>query len=542
MYPHLHRAEDRMIRAASEAASDASGEAHCSPSERRALNQAARELMLAQSSDWAFILDAGTVTAYARQRFREHLQRFHRLLDQWQSRQIDETELERLEKLSALLPRLSYEWFCANADKRSSANGSPTLPSKPPNTNPDRITVLMLAWEYPPRIIGGLARAVCDLSRHLAAKGHEVHVITCTVSGSPAYEAAEGVHVHRVPVLQSLRPVHFADWVFQMNVAFADYAAKLLERLSADILHAHDWLVCYAATEMQHSFRLPLVSTIHATEYGRNGGRIESPLQRRIHGLEQHLVRSSDQVITCSRAMHEEVRRVFRLPEANMHMIPNGIDLPAALEEERRPLQPHDRFMNLTGDAPFIFFIGRLVREKGVQVLLKAMPLVWQTFPETSLVIAGEGPMREKLQQLAAPMGDRIRFTGFLAQTEKQYFLRQAELCVIPSLYEPFGIVALEAMAAGTPVIVSATGGLAEIVEHEIDGLKASPGDHVSLARQIAGLLQNREQASKLRTNALRKVRERYDLCRIADATRQVYECALEKHRGIKTSERGIIK
>ncbi|MBD0379865.1 1,4-alpha-glucan branching protein domain-containing protein [Paenibacillus sedimenti] len=539
VHPQLHAAEDRMLRIARK---------HPDPSaltslQQRALNQAARELMLAQSSDWTFILDAGTVTDYASRRIRTHLEQLHLLLDGFEDIPSIHTEgtfpdlLKRLEQQTPFLPLLSYQLFnhfdesvqlaVTRSDRFSYLDSMTVLryaTSLAASGMPLRI--LMLAWEYPPRIIGGLARAVCDLSKQLAASGHTVHVITCHAPDCPEYELSEGVHVHRVQVLQSIQPIGFLDWVFQMNLAFTDTIQRLSQQnVTFHVIHAHDWLVYYAAKESKQLLGLPLVATIHATEFGRNQGKPESDIGQRIHHLEAKLTTEADRVIACSQFMLEEVLQLFALPADKVSRIPNGV-LPY-----RKP-EPYVQTVNpllstALQDAGvedrIICFLGRLVHEKGVHLLISAMRLVLKRFPQAKLIIAGTGPAQESLQMLAAGLGNRVYFTGFLDDSDKQLLLDAAELCVIPSLYEPFGLVALEAMASRTPLIVSDVGGLAEIIANGIDGRRVPAGDVSALAWEIAACLEQPELALRLADAALAKIRTTYDWQEIGTSTAEVY-------------------
>ncbi|NOU90187.1 DUF1957 domain-containing protein [Paenibacillus sp. LMG 31460] len=542
VHPLLHAAEDRMVLAAQK---------HPNPElltkmQQRALNQAARELLLAQSSDWTFILDAETVTTYAANRIETHVSHFHQLLNGLETAASDKELSEfviSLERRSPFLPELHYRLF--QTSPSISLNSSLHFSSNP-KSSPLRI--LMLAWEYPPRVIGGLARAVCDLSKHLAAFGHEVHVVTCLAPDCLPYERSNGVHIHRVEVLQSTGAIHFLDWVFQMNMAFTDAIHRLtLQGMQFDIIHAHDWLVFYAAKESKNALQLPLLATIHATEYGRNQGKLDTPVQQRIHALENKLADEADQLVVCSLYMQEEVIRLFHVPIHKITHIPNGV-IPfraaAASLENVNPLLSNALF---SGDKQnrIIAFLGRLVYEKGVHILIAAMRLVLKRYPEAKLIIAGIGPELEGLERLAAPLGDRVSFTGFLDETDKSQLLLSAELCVIPSLYEPFGLVALEAMANGTPLIVSDTGGLAEIVDHGINGCKVLPGDANALAFQIAHFFEKPDDATELAAAALSKVSEIFHWDQISTLTTETYEKLILLHpqrSGIFPNQKEIIK
>ncbi|MNI07651.1 Glycogen synthase [compost metagenome] len=389
-----------------------------------------------------------------------------------------------------------------------------------------RQRVLMLAWEYPPRVIGGLAHAVCHLSRHLALAGLEIHVITCYVPEAPPYEIIDNVHIHRVPVLQSLTPVHFLDWMFQMNLAFIDYGLKLAEQGHYfDLVHAHDWLVYYCAIALREEWNIPLVATIHATEFGRNLGSLDTQLQQSIHQIESKLVQEADRIITCSQSMSLEVQRLFALSEAKVSIIPNGIEACSFQNSDSLTASPSLQLAIRSCKADRIIgFIGRLVHEKGIHILIQAMSLVLPWHPTAKLLIAGTGPMLDELMELASPLGDRIQFIGFLGEPDKSIFLQQAELCVFPSLYEPFGIVALEAMINETPIIVSNVGGLGEIVEPNWNGYQVPAGDVEAVAKQIQYVLTHPTQGRLAAKNALAKAQTHYNWSTISALTAQTYE------------------
>ncbi|WP_240343955.1 1,4-alpha-glucan branching protein domain-containing protein [Paenibacillus sp. SYP-B3998] len=559
--PQLHAAEDRMILAARKYRDDSL----LSVWQKRMLNQAARELMLAQSSDWTFILDAGTVTAYAEHRIKTHLEQCHLLLEHIDNSADNHSEylsetLNRLERRSPVLRQISYQFYKeynehafslqedfqessqASADKILQASSQHSLARNKP------LRILMLVWEYPPRVIGGLARAVCDLSKQLTLSGHTVHVITCHAPDSPSYEISDGVHIHRVQVLQSIQAINFLDWVFQMNMAFTDTILRLSQQnVAFDIVHAHDWLVVYAAKESKQMLGLPLLATIHATEFGRNQGNLEGDIQQRIHELEAKLTREADQIIACSLYMQAEVCQLFKLPICKVTRIPNGI------ESYRKP-EPYSKTANpllllaiseAAGQDRIICFLGRLVHEKGVHILIAAMRLVLKRFPTAKLVIAGAGPAQDSLQLQAEHLGDRVYFTGFLDEDDKQMLLQAAEFCVFPSLYEPFGLVALEAMASRTPLIVSDIGGLAEIVEHGIDGCKVPADDVNALAWKMAEWLEHPELGDQLIEVAAAKVLTVFNWRDICDSTTAVYSEVMNRwvpNSGIFPSQQEIIK
>ncbi|HEY8417346.1 MAG TPA: glycosyltransferase family 4 protein [Limnochordales bacterium] len=383
--------------------------------------------------------------------------------------------------------------------------------------------ILMLSWEYPPRVVGGLARHVCHLSRALAKLGHRVTVLTQEAPGADTHEWDAGVEVLRLPV-HGPAPLDFPGWVMRLNLEMVERALHLLVcGRRFDLVHAHDWLAAYAGKALKHGLAVPLVATIHATEHGRNNG-LHNDLQRHIGSVEWWLTYEAWRVICCSRFMEEEVRRVFQLPADKIRVVPNGVTVPEEPVDPEQDAAFRVRFAE--PHEALVFFLGRLVFEKGVHVLLDAVPRILERHPATRFVIAGEGPARPDLEAQAHRLGvaDRVAFYGYANDRDRDRFLRTAQVAVFPSLYEPFGIVALEAMAVGTPVVVTATGGFQEIVRHGHNGLLALPGNAESLAHNVVALLSAPGLADKLRRNALRHVQEHCAWEHIAARTAAVYE------------------
>ena len=389
--------------------------------------------------------------------------------------------------------------------------------------------VAMLTWEYPPRIVGGLAMHVYDLSTTLARSGMDVTVITVNDQGVAEREVLDGVKVLRV-YPYDLPSRDIVSWAVQLNVAMLEKAIQEINREGPfQIIHAHDWLVAHAGRALKHSYQVPLIATIHATEYGRNNG-LHNDVQRHISNIEWWLTYEAWKVICCSSYMVGELSRVFNLPRDKVVHIHNGVHM-ARFRERQVPPDFRNRFA-----LPYekiIYYVGRLVREKGVHVLIDAAYKVLSNEPDAKFIIAGTGPYENYLRSKARDigLGDKMLFTGYINDYDRDMLYLAANAAVFPSLYEPFGIVALESMAAGTPVIVSDSGGLAEIVEHEVDGLHATTGSANSLADQILRILKSDLLAKKLRENALQKVKNLYDWRVIANKTIEVYETVTRENR-----------
>ncbi len=381
--------------------------------------------------------------------------------------------------------------------------------------------IIMLSWEYPPRVIGGLAHHVAELSRDLAREGNRVEVITALGEGLKEYEIDEGVIVHRVKPYHG-QPLNFFSWMQQLNFAMMEKGAALCRREEYDLVHAHDWLAAYAGRGVKHIFRLPLIATIHATEYGRNNG-LHNREQSYISEVEWWLTYESWKVICCSRSMKEELELIFDLPPDKIEVIVNGIR-PAAFQAETKDESFREGYA--APGEKLIFFIGRLVREKGVQVLLEALPLIRKQVPGARLAVAGQGPFEQELYQLTSRLGleGTVRFTGFIDEQTRNRLYAAADVAVFPSLYEPFGLVALEAMVTGVPVVVGNCGGFMETVEHGVNGLRAECGRADDLSRQVCRILLNPEYGQQLSRRALTDVCDKFSWEAVARKTEEVYQ------------------
>lgn len=387
--------------------------------------------------------------------------------------------------------------------------------------------ILMVSWEYPPKVVGGLARAVSDLSEALVDMGHEVFVVTSDHPECAPVEYAAGVRVYRTNQHYP-SPLGFLDSVLYMNYHLIQRAVQIIRTEPIDVIHAHDWLVAPAAKVLKHAFGLPLVATIHATEWGRCGG-LHNDLQRHISDVEWWLTYEAYRVICCSEYMRDELRRVFHLPDDKISVIPNGVV--AAKFRETHPDLNNFRKQWALPEEKIVFFIGRHVYEKGVDVLLGAVPKVLAHEPNTKFIIAGTGPMHDELKRLAYQMGiaHKVLFAGFVDDVTRNSLYQLADAAVFPSRYEPFGIVALEAMAAGAPVVVSDVGGFREIVRHGETGLTFYAGQSNSLADNILTLLQDKQHARMMRSLAYRELVQRYDWSKIALQTVEEYNRVLGK-------------
>jgi glycogen(starch) synthase len=361
--------------------------------------------------------------------------------------------------------------------------------------------VLLVSWEYPPVVEGGLARHVRKLSEALVAQGTVVHVVTRGRSGDPPHEVRDGVHVHRVGAPGTPRDLDvFLAWVRAMNAGLVT-AGEALAAERFDLVHGHDWLVAPAAAALARRLGIPYLTTIHATEHGRHAGRVGAHPQSLIHAVESWMAVRAEHVIVCSHYMRDHVADVFELDEARISVIPNGID-PLDLQPVGDLSALRARYA--APDEKIVLLTGRLVYEKGFELALDALPAVIRRVGGVRYLVAGAGPHRAELEAQARRLGvdGDGAFLGWIGDDLLHSLYRIADLCVVPSLYEPFGLVALEAMASGCPCIVADTGGLREVAPNDDVALRLRSRDPALLAHLMELVLANPALRFRLVTEA----------------------------------------
>jgi glycogen(starch) synthase len=311
-----------------------------------------------------------------------------------------------------------------------------------------------------------------------------------------------------------------------MGHAMVRAGAALVREWQPDVVHAHDWLVTHPAVALAEQAGVPLVATLHATEAGRHSGWLSQPLNQQVHSVEWWLANRADQLITCSSAMRAEVAHLFDVEPAGITVLHNGIErrdwrVPAAGVAAAKAKHSPD-------GAPLIFFFGRLEWEKGVQDLIAALPRIRRTHPGTRLVVAGRGNHASALVEEARRYRVRraVDFVGHLSDRELGATLAAADTVVLPSKYEPFGIVALEAAAAGAPLVASTAGGLGEVVEDGRTGLSFDPGDVDAIAAAVRVVLDDPAAARRRARAAKDRLGVDFDWSTIATATAEVYQAA----------------
>ncbi|RDH10634.1 glycosyltransferase family 4 protein [Tsukamurella pulmonis] len=412
--------------------------------------------------------------------------------------------------------------------------------------------VLLVSWEYPPVVVGGLGRHVHHLALQLRDQGHEVVVVSRQPTGTdPRSHPTTDVMLDGIRVIMAAEDPLALDfgtdmmpWVLSMGhsmlragLRLAGYnptagedalhgAGSVGRPWVPDVVHAHDWLAAHAAVGLAEAFDAPLVATVHATEAGRHSGWVSGPVNRQVHSTEWWLANEADAVITCSRSMSDEVNRLFGPGLAQLHTIANGIDATAWPYRDRA-----DRAA-VRSAAPRLLYVGRLEYEKGVQDLIAALARVRRTHPGTTLTVAGDGTQATWLREVAREhrVLRAVEFTGALNHEELVAQLHSADVLVIPSRYEPFGIVALEGAATGIPVIATTAGGLADFIRTGETGLSVEPADVPALTAAIRTVLDDPAAANGWARAARTEVEE-LTWEAVARETAQVYLAAKRRPR-----------
>ncbi len=374
--------------------------------------------------------------------------------------------------------------------------------------------VLMVAWEFPPRSVGGAAAHVDGLSRALGRAGHDVVVLTPGHPGAISDSSLGSVRV--------VRAYAELPWIPDDDVvAHAASANHHLVQLTTsfgswtpDVVHAHDWQSGWAGSTLAAIHDVPLVTTFHRTMRGQHGGSVPPGQSSTIHAVESWLAHTSAYVIASSKFMVREVIYGFEVPAERVHRVPNGID-PTWWSAGEHP----------DGRQPLVLTWGRVQYEKGFQVLARAISTLRSRVPKVECLIAGRGSYTPELQSQIDIEGvsDIVRLVGFLPDVKLRDAIHRAGCVVIPSLYEPFGIVALETLAGGAPLIAARTGGLAELIEGTGAGMLFEPGNANELATCIEMVLSDHALADEMRARGAALLGARYSWAAIAGATIGIY-------------------
>ncbi len=396
--------------------------------------------------------------------------------------------------------------------------------------------VLLISWEFPPFVVGGMGKHVAELVPALAEMAATndlyVDVLTTRSSGGAVVEPlTDRVTVYRTEV-PAIDPNDLFNSVVQGNRTLQDRAALLALTYQYDLIHIHDRLVGSVGIALKHLWKVPLLVTIHATERGRHQSFLPNQLSQQINQMEWEACYEAWHIIVCSGYMAGELRGYFNTPIDKVSVIPNGIDphplqacRPETVSQLRAKYAPHGE--NL------LFFVGRITPEKGLQVLLRAMPLLLDTLPKTKLLVAGKNSEQMKPLVDELRIAKQVELLGFISDEQRNCLYATVDAAIFPSLYEPFGIVALEAMAAGCSVVASDVGGLSEVVHHMHNGLTVIANNPQSIAWAVKRIFANPEDAARWRQRALQSVHNRFAWGKIANQTLNLYHSLIKEREGV---------
>jgi glycogen synthase len=382
--------------------------------------------------------------------------------------------------------------------------------------------IAMLSWESLHSIcVGGVGVHVTELAAALERKGHELHVFTRMAEGQPHYAWIDGVHHHRCPF--DLHP-NFVDEVNNMCRSFVHHVFETENHIGPfDLIHAHDWLAGNALVWIKQARGRRCVLTIHSTEYGRCGNNFCQGMQsHRIRDQERSATYWADRVIAVSNHLRDEIMWMYEVPHWKICTMYNGVNV-RNYDGMIDPGEVKARY-HIGPMDPMVFFSGRMVIQKGPDLLVDAIPSILKFYPNAKFVFAGDGEMRSQVEGRAHHLGvaHATRFLGYQGNGTLTNLYKACDVVCVPSRNEPFGIVLLEAWSAGKPVVSTINGGPAEFVWHEVNGLKVHAHPD-SIAWGLGTLFSNFDWARWMGRNGRVAVETAFCWDQIADRALDIY-------------------
>ncbi|MBC5792763.1 MAG: glycosyltransferase family 4 protein [Nanohaloarchaea archaeon] len=378
---------------------------------------------------------------------------------------------------------------------------------------------LFLTWEYPPYKAGGIAAHCEDLATTLAAQGHEPIVVTR--GEEEKVEHRDGVKIVRVNTNVSAPDT--LSWAMRFSHEMEKKAIEIHKKEDIDLVHGHDWMTVPGAIGVKKTLDVPMVFTVHSTTKGRDG-TLEGDYQKTKHNLEWYGTYEAEEVITVGREFSDEVKSTFDVPDEKVNYIPNGVDL--------EKFDNHSQSLNRGNYAldweNIVLFVGRMYPQKGPGHLIEAMPEILDSRPEAKFVMCGSGATEHYKGIAKSKVGEKVHFPGYVSDEELIALMKNAEMMVTPSVYEPFGIVPLEAAACETSTVGSYTGGMKDTIVHEYTGLHTYPEDSGSIAYQVNRALNDPGWNDWMGDNARERVEDNFRWEQIAGWTTGIYRSATE--------------
>jgi glycosyltransferase involved in cell wall biosynthesis len=382
--------------------------------------------------------------------------------------------------------------------------------------------IALFSWESLHSIaVGGVAVHVTELAAALQRRGHDVHVFTRQGHNQPNYACIDGVHYYRCSF--GLNP-NFVDEINNMCRSFVHAFFGVEDTVGRfDVVHAHDWLASNAAVWIKEGRGRKAVLTMHSTEYGRNGNRFFGGQSVRVQDHERHGTYCVDRVITVSHQLKKEVSWLYQVPDWKTRVIYNGVNA-HVFDYNVDPGEVKRRY-GIGPLDPTVLFVGRMVVQKGPDILVRAMPYILRFYPHAKFVFAGDGHMRGEVTELANRLGvgHALRMLGERRHRELYDLYKSCDIVAVPSRNEPFGIVILEGWSAHKPVVSTKRGGPAEFVWHEVNGLQVDDTPE-SVAWGLGTLLADHSRCRWMGRNGRAAVDAAFSWDMIASQAEDVYQ------------------
>lgn len=395
--------------------------------------------------------------------------------------------------------------------------------------------------------MGGLGTYAEYITREFVELGHDVTVFTLNPGDLKTREVLRGVEVHRpmiadasnvfpMFVTEDLRRwgtnIRLFNDIFIYNVlSSTKFINQLIgkEDYQFDVVCVHDWLSGISGIIVKNQTKIPVVFHVHSTEFGRSGGHGSEVVSH----LEAATARSADRIITVSHSMREDLV-THGWPESKISVVWNGVD-PERYDPKKckhKDVEMVREKYGIEKDEQMLFFLGRLTWVKGVRNLVQAMPLILKEYPKTKLVILGKGEERKDVSETAKRLGIEDKMTcifEFLPEDQRILNYAAADICIFPSVYEPFGIVSLEAMSMGKPLVVGAKGTVGfreQVISHgpEQNGVHVNGGDPMDIAWGVKEVLSDLDRAKKWGERGRKRVQQYFTWRKAAEQTANIYE------------------
>jgi glycogen(starch) synthase len=376
--------------------------------------------------------------------------------------------------------------------------------------------VLMFGWEFPPYASGGLGTACYGLTRSLSRQGNEIifvapkadpgsHNFLKIIPADIKKIKIKGINSPLTPYInskeyekeyrkysRSKEKTIYGKNLMEEVERFAKAAEIIASEEDFDVIHCHDWLTFKAGINSKKKTKKPLIVHVHATEFDRTGGNGRNDY---VYDIEKQGMNEADKVITVSNYTKSMVISKYGIDPGKIEVVHNAVEFNNQNVEKQR----------INNNDKVVLFLGRITLQKGPEYFLEAANKVLNKISNVKFVIAGTGDMEYRMIEKAAEMGigDKVLFAGFLQGADIDRAYKMADVYVMPSVSEPFGITPLESMRNGTPVIISKQSGVSEVIKH---CLKVDFWDINELANKIIGVVKYRELYEELKKNSSEEI------------------------------------